>query len=772
MNGNAPLDLANTGLVIPTLQNEPLPIAQIKPSPCTLACPAGINVKAYVSLIAEGRFAQALEMIRKRCPLPAICGRICHHPCEKACRRARYDDAVSIRALKRFVADHERDTSIAPPPPVKFDERIAVVGSGPAGLTAAYDLRLAGYCVTIFESENEPGGMLRYGIADYRLPADVLDAEIGVLLQSGIEIRTNQRVGVHVSLDQLQREYAAVLLAVGAQRGRNLGLKGEESTPEVQDALSFLRGVKTGDRNRVEGNVVVIGGGSTAVEAARTALRLGASSVQILYRRYREELLADHEEVEAAESEGIRFRFLVAPRRLVKKGRKLAALECVQVGLGEPDASGRRRPIEIPGSEFTVETQRILVAVGQTIDFSFLPKKLDGINSNGRLTIDEKTAMTDVPGIFAAGDAVTGPATVVEAIGAGHCAAESIRHFLQEGKADIREQKPERRAPAEYELPEPQPLAAQRIRPQLLPLTEVEPFDEVELPFTAGDAVAEARRCLRCGPCGECRSCTSSCNRRHIMVRVESGNGEPPEAFLLRTTANVSLAMPTEKATPAWLIHGLRARSLDARLGQKSEVLPVRCRIENPRCRGCTRCVEVCPFGALTKPVVAGDAVRLDPGLCRGCGLCAATCPTGTAILGALSPEWWSDRLDAVLDPNIAESQFIVLACQRRAGSLEKTFDDHGLHVDVIRFRCVGQIDAGMLLELSRQPFKRILVAGCVADRCRFTKGATRAMEQLARARNIVESLGGDSSRIADDWSADRGGDPLGNAVKNLTGGH
>ncbi len=774
---NAPLDLTNAGLIIPTLQTEPLPISPIKPSPCTLACPAGINVKAYVSLIAEGRFKQALEMIRKRCPLPAICGRICHHPCEKACRRARYDDAVSIRALKRFVADHERDTAVVPPPKLKYpEEPIAIVGSGPAGLTAAYDLRLAGYPVTIFEADEKPGGMLRYGIADYRLPADVLDAEIEVLVRSGIEIRTKHRVGKDVTLDQLRRDYAAVLLAVGAQHGKGLGLKGEEATPEVQDALSFLRGVKLGDHTRVSGNVVVIGGGSTAVEAARTALRLGAGSVQILYRRYREELLADHEEVEAAEKEGVRFRFLVAPKRLMKKKGKLVALECIQVGLGEPDASGRRRPIEIPGSEFTVEAEQILVAVGQAIDLGFLPKAIAEISSSGRLTIDEKTAMTSVSGIFAAGDAVSGPATVVEAMGAAHRAAESIRHFLQEGKPDIREQKPERRAPVEYEIPDPEPVAVPRNRPEMLALDEAHPFDEVELPFTAGDAVAEARRCLRCGPCGECRSCTSTCSRRHVMVRVESGNGHAPEAFLLRTAANVNLAMPTERPTDAWLVRGIRARSLDARLGMKSEVLPVRCRIEHPRCRGCTRCVEVCPFQALTKPIVTGDAVKLDPALCRGCGLCAATCPTGTAILGALSPEWWSDRLDAVLDPGLAvpsdEDRYIVLACQRRAGSLEKSFEEHGAHVDVIRFRCVGQIDAGMLLELSRQPFRRILVAGCLADRCRFTRGATRAVEQLARARAILHSVGGDPSLVLDDWSADRGADPLAAAVKAMTGGH
>lgn len=320
-------------------------------------------------------------------------------------------------------------------------------------------------------------------------------------------------------------------------------------------------------------------------------------------------------------------------------------------------------------------------------------------------------------------------------------------------------------------------MEARRIRPELLPLDDAHPFEEVEKPFTAGEAVSEARRCLRCGPCGECRACTATCNRRHIMVRVQSENGGPHDAFLLRTTANVSLAMPVEKTTPAYLIQGLRARSFDRSLGMKSEVLPVRCRVENPRCRGCTRCVEVCPFAALTKPIVAGDAVKLDPALCRGCGLCAATCPTGTAILGALSPEWWSDRLDAVVPHTVTPSQdvqshYIVLACQRRAGSLEKAFGGNGLRVDVIRFRCVGQIDAGMLLELSRQPFKRILVAGCLTSRCRFTKGASRAIEQLSRARSIADSVGADSSRILEDWSPDRGADPLAAAVAAMTGEH
>lgn len=688
-------------LLIPSLQPDAFPIAQIKPSPCTLACPAGINVKGYVSLIAERNYDAALETIRRRCPLPGICGRICHHPCEKACRRGRYDEAVSIRALKRFAADYATDR-LAPQQPLTHKQKIAVVGSGPAGLTAAYDLRLAGYGVTVFEAASEPGGMLRYGIADYRLPIEVLDREIGVLLRSGVEIVTGQNVGANVELDDLlYRGYAATLLAVGAQRGR--ALEGAE------DALSFLRAVKEGDRTPVEGRVVVIGGGSTAVEAARTALRLGAHSVEILYRRYREELLADREEIEAAEAEGVRFRFLVAPRRITA-----GHIECVQIGLGEPDASGRRRPIEIPGSEFVLPAERVLAAVGQRVDFNFVPADLAAIAGRDRLLVDDTTAMTPVPGIFAAGDAVSGPKTVVEAIGAGHRAAESIRHFLEEGHGAIREQKAERRAPVEYELPDPEPVRNARVH---VPLTS-DGFAEVERAFTESEAIAEARRCLRCGPCGECRTCAPSCTRRHVVV----------DELLLRVPASIASALPADRATKATL--GEHATS----------VLPVRCRVTDERCRVCGRCVEVCPFHALR---IVDETIKLDAAVCRGCGLCTAVCPTATL---------------ATPLPDIGDGGEIVLACQRRTGSVAGA--------NVVRLRCVGQLDAGMLLAL--QP-RKIRIAGCAEDRCRFTTGASHAIEQLRRARAIASSLGLDESSIVADWSPDRFHDPLDVAPE---GGH
>lgn len=778
------LNLENAGLLVPALQAEPLPIRRIDTAPCTQACPAGINVKAYVSMIAERRFAEALEMVRRRCPLPGICGRVCDHPCEVQCTRGRFDEPIAIRALKRFVADLELSGEIKRPPlPPKGEPRpqkIAIIGSGPAGITAGYDLAMAGYPVTIFESEAEPGGMLRYGIVCYRLPREIIDDEFNMLCQAGIEVKTGTALGKDIEIDGLMKDgFSSVLLAVGAQKGRALGIPGEEDCSQIEDALAFLRRVNEGDKTPVKGRVVVIGGGSTAVEAARTAQRLGASSSQIVYRRYREEMPAGDLEIKDAEEEGVKIRFLVTPTRVITEGGKMTGIECVKIGLGEPDASGRRGPIMIPGSEFTIEADRVLAGVSQVADLSFVPK--DSELMEGRwLAVDDATAMTPRPGVFAAGDVVTGPATVIKAIDAGHKAAKSIRHFLEEGKAGVPANRQRPGEYAEYELPDIPPVAATRVWPKMVWPKPGSEFGEVESAFTHDQAVNEAKRCIRCGPCDACKVCAPTCRRRYIMLSAPKNGGTftGPTAFV-RASGNIAMGLAADEPTPGWLLPVIRPGSLgeiDTSLGLEVGLLPGRVYINKERCRGCGQCVEVCPFDALSLKNGNGEApvAYLEPSLCRGCNLCTSVCPTDAVTAGALSPDWWNTRLEEIFgDASAGDSQagpIVVLACERRYGSVDAVCNEHGVRGSLIRFRCTGQIDAGMLLDLCWRGVSAILIAGCDPERCRFGSGAKMADEQVERARSMLRSMGEDSDWIVCDWAKSPADDaleaPLGRAIE------
>ncbi|MEW6243426.1 MAG: NAD(P)-binding protein [Bacillota bacterium] len=485
---------------------------------CTVSCPAGVHAQGYVALIRDGKFKEAVRLVKRNNPLPAICGRVCHHPCEASCKRGLIDDPIAICHLKRFIADYEyeRGVCVDPEPKPSRGVKVAVVGSGPAGLTCAYDLALEGFDVTVFEALPVAGGMLTVGIPPYRLPKDVIRAEIGAIERLGVEIRCNTALGRDVSLSDLKAQgYRAVFIAVGAHREQRLGIEGEDAAG-VLSGVDFLREMNLQKPVKVGESVLVIGGGNVAIDAARSALRLGAKKVTILYRRSRAEMPANEHEVEEAQREGIEIQFLTAPHRVIAENGVARGLECVRMRLGKPDASGRRRPEPIPGSLFTVAGDTIISAIGQVPDLSFADEAPE-ITDRGRwLKADPDTLETSVPGVFAGGDAVTGPATVVEAVAAGKRAAESILRYL-EGR-DLREDRVfDKPHMVVGDVPKERAREARKKWPTL-PLSErLSGFAEVELPYTAEQAVAEASRCLDCGVCSECLECEAACRANAVM---------------------------------------------------------------------------------------------------------------------------------------------------------------------------------------------------------------------------------------------------------------
>jgi len=483
--------------------------------PCRAACPAGVNVQAYVALASQGKFEEALETIRRDIPFPAVCGRVCFHQCERECERAKVDDPIAINALKRFVADYElkKERREPKPIPVTQEERVAIVGSGPCGLTAACELVRKGYSVTVFEALPEPGGMLRFGIPDYRLSKENLDAEVDFIRTLGVNIETNTCIGKDLSLEDLSRKgYKAIFIAIGAQKSRRLDIEGED-LEGVMHALDFLREVNLHMKVTLGKKVVIIGGGNVAIDAARTAIRLGAKETYTLYRRSKDEMTANSEEVEQAEKEGMKISFLVSPKRIIGEDGRCTGVELVRMKLGEPDASGRRRPIVIEGSQFVMDADTIIVAVGESSDTSFLPKELK-VDNRGTITVDPVTLQTNIPYIFAGGDSTAGPATVVDAIAAGREAAISIDRYLK--GLDLKLGRGEKARRVEAVSKERVPKKARQAMP-LLPVDQrIGNFREIELGFTEEMAVEEAKRCLSCGGCSECLECEKVCKAEAI----------------------------------------------------------------------------------------------------------------------------------------------------------------------------------------------------------------------------------------------------------------
>ncbi len=403
---------------------------------CQDTCPVNIDIRSTVGLIADGKYAESLNIIREKLPFPGSIGRVCPHPCETACNRQYLDEPISICFLKRYVADMEISRNIEPvypTPEKKYSEKIAIIGAGPSGLTCAYDLARMGYeHIKVFEALPVPGGYFWVGIPEYRLPKKLLQREVDLICNMGIEIRYNTRIGKDIAFEDLKKEYDAVFIGVGCHTGLKLRIPGEDKYEGVIDCVTFLREQALGNLKEAKGKLIVIGGGNAAIDSARVGWRMGFDEVYILYRRTKKEMPANPWEIEAAEHEGIILQYLAAPVEILGENGKVTGMKCIKMGLGKPDASGRRRPVPIEGSEYVIEAQTIVPAISQGTNLSFLAK---GHNFNlsrwNTFEIDEETGVTNVAGVFAGGDVVTGPDIAIQAIAGGKKAALGIHQYLR-----------------------------------------------------------------------------------------------------------------------------------------------------------------------------------------------------------------------------------------------------------------------------------------------------------------------------------------------------
>jgi NADH-quinone oxidoreductase subunit F len=469
-------------------------------APCQHTCPVGLDVPGYISLIKSDKPAEAYKLIMQRLPLPMTVGRVCPHPCERKCRRGQVDEPVSIRHLKRYASDYAWEHGLSYTPKVKAAkaEKVAVIGAGPAGLAAAWDLAVEGYKVTVFEALPVAGGMLAVGIPEYRLPKEILNREIDNIKKLGIEIKLNSPVK---DVDALFKEgFKAVFLGIGAHKGDKMGIPGEE-LEGVYDAIEFLRNINLSKEAKVGKKVAVVGGGNSAIDAARIALRKGAEEVHIVYRREKADMPAEEEEISAAEEEGIKLHLLTAPIKVIAKAGKVAGIECNKMALGDFDKSGRRSPSPIKGSEYTIEIDTLIEAIGQRPDTASL--KLGNVKTGkgGTLVADKRTLATDQQGVFAGGDAFTGPWTVIEAIASGQRAASSIKRFLSGKDPGPRA---DRQDPEAFTYANVAPTDAETAERPRVGIAEIRLADrktsmkEVVIDYTAKEAKEECSRCLRC----------------------------------------------------------------------------------------------------------------------------------------------------------------------------------------------------------------------------------------------------------------------------------
>lgn len=570
--------------------------------PCSLNCPAHTDVQGYLKEIALGNDRKAVEIIKEKIPIPASIGRVCPHPCEANCRRKFVEEPLSIAYLKAFAADSDL-SSEGPFVPKKAEptgKKVSVIGGGPAGLTAAYYLCLSGHEVTVYDAMPEMGGMLRYGIPEYRLPKNILRKEISLIENLGVLMKNNMSTGKDVSFEEIRKNSDAVLIATGAWKSTKIGCPGEELSGVIS-GIDFLREVNSGKTPEIGKNVAVVGGGNTAMDACRTALRCGAENVYVIYRRTRAEAPAEDIEIEEAIEESVTFRFLTNPAEIIGENGKVKALKLQIMELGEADSSGRRKPVPVPGKFETLEVNTVISAIGQKFDpFGF---ESIGLTGKGTVLAGEKNCHTNIEGVFAAGDATNkGAAIAIEAIAEANLAAKAIDAYLNGIPFEYFEPYYSKKAVSEKDFSEREKIQRAKM-PVRNPIERRKNFDEVILGFNENEARNEAKRCLECG-CHDFKDCRLIRFANLQPIFPERFAGKIHESFVERKLVSIerdqgkcilcNLCVRTCKEEAEKGILGLVGR------GFKTVIKP---EFENSEatdfCKNCKKCAEICPTGAL-----------------------------------------------------------------------------------------------------------------------------------------------------------------------------
>jgi formate dehydrogenase major subunit len=602
-------------------------------SPCTQECPAGIDIQGYLSLVRKGLYREAVHLIKEKNPLPIVCGRVCVRKCEVACRRNLLDEPVAIDFLKRYAAESGEGISFTPETKPRRKKKVAIVGAGPAGLSAAYYLAVEGYGVEIFESMPHPGGMLRYGIPPYRLPKDLLDKEIDSIKKLGVDIHCNRKLGRDFTIEELRKNHDAVLLALGSWGASDMRVE-NENAKGVVSGLEILKKSVTGELRELKGRVLVIGGGNTAIDVSRTAVRLGADESVILYRRTEEQMPAHHEEIEAAKKEGVKFKFLIAPTRVItdEKG-KATGLECQKMVLGEPDKSGRPRPVPQEGSEYVEPCNYIVAAIGQFSDLECLQTGEAKVELDRwkNIAVNKDNMETNVPGVFSAGDAVTGPATVIEGIAAGRKAALSIHGKLSGEKVRVEARDFTTRRDFFNKVTGEEvscfECSARHPMPERNPMERIRDFEEVELGYSRQNTIEEADRCFQCG-CLEADDC--------LLRKYGEDYDIQPTRYLGEINKyQVDRRHPFVIIDPNKCIQcGRCIRTCDRILGgsalgfvNRGFATVIAPEMDKPladtSCISCGNCIDTCPTGALSENLPLMARLRRDitdnPAVCSFC---------------------------------------------------------------------------------------------------------------------------------------------------------